>query len=451
MVCAALAALTMMRRRLAPALLSPVWLVTIGLIAVATFGSVFYDDVQSASGGGSAIVVLDRDQTLATFNLMMACVWSLLAGAGLVSSLSARLPLVNAPDLRSVAARRRGIFLFTSMIPLGMLLWGEGAAMLWRRQEYIAVAVGASGWRGLAGQLAIGAVLGLGYLAGAGRQGSRYVAIVGAASYLVVFFGAGSRRLAMWPILFMLGWYLATRTRRAVLALVLAAGASLYLIKLPLYLRGLASHGIDPYWHYLPGFPEFSASWGAVFRNILISFGIIGATAYQQPPISQDVLGISLNPLPGSMVGWYDVAPALRINPYTPFAGIGELGNHGLFTACGYFVVVGAMLSLFDRKVVRLINGGRPVLALVLIGLSALFVLYSVQYNLRTSTRMLLYAVIVSLLLGLLLRRQPRSSGSDATVTSNDIEVAEGQGPTHSTQRQERHPCRAIQPPPPRP
>ena len=57
------------------------------------------------------------------------------------------------------------ILLAVSLLPIPVLLYGDGATSLWRRDYYIQVAVQDGGLRGLAGQLAIGAVLAAGFLA----------------------------------------------------------------------------------------------------------------------------------------------------------------------------------------------------------------------------------------------------------------------------------------------
>lgn len=393
--------LVVLRRRLAPPLMSPVVLVTVGLIAVAALGAIFYSDVQYVTDGASAVVVLDDDETKRTFELIMICAYSLLTGAAAVCLLAPRLPVVAAPRHLTLSGNLKVLIMLGCLVPIVIILSGNGASDLWHRSDYITEAMFENQLRGLASQLALGAVLVLGYLARSSRGRLRVIALTGATTYLLIFFGGATRSLALWPLLLMLGWYLANRSRRALALLGVAAVLALYAIRLPLYLRGLPMHGIEPYWAHLEGFADFNGSWGSVYRNLLISFGIIGATAFQQDPLSAHVLAVSLNPLPGTWIGWYDVAPALRINTYTPFAGVGELGNHGILVAVLYFLTAGMILALFDRQIIRLLASNRQVLGLALIGLSVLFLLYSVQYNLRSSTRMLLYGLLVYMFLGL--------------------------------------------------
>ena len=147
-----------------------------------------------------------------------------------------------------------------------------------------------------------------------------------------------------------------------------------------------------------PRFLEASIGWDAVLLNVLVSFAIIGVTAYAQPLIPGHDLFVSLSPLPGGMAGWYQVAPQHRLNIYTPYAAVGELGNAGYGTVVVYFLAVGLLLALFDRRVRALLQDGRQAHALAIVGLIGLFCLFTVQYNLRASTRMLYYAVAVDLL-----------------------------------------------------
>lgn len=388
------------RHRLAPLVFSPVAFVTLGLYGMGVLGAALYAGVAHAEAGGGARVVLSEAETVSTFVLMSIAAASVLAG-GLVAAYA--LPPV--PRTASASAFKvelpsasYGWLIFGSFIPLAVLIGARGSDVL-SRPYYIAEAVQDGGVAGLAGQLAIAATIALGYLITAAKGGARFISVVILVSYVAFFFGSGSRRLAMIPILVMVGVFLARRTRVTGLMLALSAALSLYLIRLPLYLRALPEHGIFPYLQHFPGFFDYAVGWDSIGRNVLISFGIIGATAYQQPSIHRDVFWASVNPATGSAAGWYEYADQMRINIYTPYAGIGELGNHGIGYVVAYCFIAGIILALGDRAVIRFMDRGHGVLSLALVGLAGLFYLYSIQYNLRSSTRMLLYGIAAGILL----------------------------------------------------
>jgi hypothetical protein len=294
-----------------------------------------------------------------------------------------------------------------SLVPLAILIASRGTDIL-SRPYYIAEAVQDGGLAGLAGQLAIAATIALGYLMSAAKGGARAVSVMVLVAYVAVFFGSGSRRLAMILILVMVGVFLARRTRMTGLLLAASGALSLYLIRLPLYLRALPEHGIFPYLQNLPGFFEYGVGWDSIGRNVLISFGIIGATAYQQPSIDHDIFWASVNPVTGAAAGWYEYADQMRINIYTPYAGVGELGNHGMGYVVVYFFIAGIILALGDRAVIRFMERGHGVLSLALVGLAGLFYLYSIQYNLRSSTRMLYYGIAACIVLEFVSKQMAR-------------------------------------------
>lgn len=389
------------RHRLAPLVFSPVAFVTLGLYGMGVLGAALYASVANAEAGGGARVELSEADTVSTFVLMSIAAASVLAGGLLTAYGLPRIPRTAAAFKVELPSSSYGWLLLGSFVPLAVLIGSRGTDVL-SRPYYIAEAVQDGGIAGLAGQLAIAATIALGYLIAAAKGGARFLSLMILASYIAFFFGSGSRRLAMIPILVMVGVFLARRTRMTGLLLAASAALSLYLIRLPLYLRALPEHGILPYLEHFSGFFEYGVGWDSIGRNVLISFGIIGATAYQQPAIDRDVFWTSINPATGSAAGWYEYADQMRINIYTPYAGIGELGNHGMAYVVLYCFAAGIILALGDRAVIRFMERGHGVLSLALVGLAGLFYLYSVQYNLRSSTRMLFYGIAAGIVLELI-------------------------------------------------
>ncbi|GAA3672632.1 hypothetical protein GCM10023081_08720 [Arthrobacter ginkgonis] len=373
-------------------------------------GTLFYSGIQEETRTGASIVIVLNDlQTTETLKLFTVASLSTLSGG-----LATLLILPRLKRRASIKGFSRGLtrlVLFGCAVPLVILFVSAGGRLL-RRTDYIAEAVQVAGISALAVQLAIAAVIVLGYITVSAKGAVRFWAVLMLVGYLLNFFGTGSRRLAMAPLLFMVGALLARRTRLTYWALAAAALLSFYLLKLPLYLRGLPEHGVLPYMAQMPGFLDYEVGWESMALNILVSFGIVGATAYQAPPIPTDAFWASVNPLGGKAAGWYEYAADMRLNVYTPYAGVGELGNQGTIHVVIYFVIVGVLLALGDRAVLRLAARGHGIVSLALVGMAGLFFLYSIQYNLRSSTRMLVYGVVIAMVAGMVSRymvkrRQP--------------------------------------------
>lgn len=392
---ATFAVLAVGRRRLARPFLSPVW-ITAGLLAgVGILGELFAYDL-AQSGGASVRIFLSPDVTASTGRLF--------AVAALVVAVTgcfaAGKPIATPPATSDTArsAPGGGRLLLGCSIPAIVLLATTDVGYLLRRSSYLAEDVASSSSvSSVATQLALGAVLVLGMML-AGKKGLyRWWAVALLIAYGSYFLAGGSRRLAMIPVLIAVGFFAVRRTRRAAVLVLVSAVVSFLLTGLPLYLRGLGEHGLLPYTAALGSYLATPTGWQAVANNVLVAFPITGATAFEQPAIPSAVLYTELNPLPGSFTDWYSYAPALRLNIFTPYSSLGELGNYGWGTLIAVLAVAGLLLGYLDRRVRTLLGDGWHVTALVVVGLTALFAVLFLQYNLRASVRLLLYAVVIDL------------------------------------------------------
>ena len=105
---------------------------------------------------------------------------------------------------------------------------------------------------------------------------------------------------------------------------------------------------------------------------------------------------IEINPLPGGLTGWYEIADTMRFNYYTPYTSIGELYNYSptlllIFFALLGFISSGLVIFQSSRNatssnILQLFNGGSLLL----------FFLLTTQYNLRSSMRVLYLALLVN-------------------------------------------------------
>lgn len=411
--------------RLAGILTSPVAIVTLGLVVVGTTGLIGYGGLQGAVGATSARVVLSAGEALATFQLFLFAALCVFAG-GVVFMLTRRVKtsvnevvsfhITLTPRWRTALLSATGMVLLVSIA-------AAGTALI-HRDVYIENHVGGGGVLALIGQVATAAGVVLGFIAAASKGGPRVAALLIAVGFLVLFVGEGSRKMALLPILFALGAFIGKRSRVTVAGLVLASLASLILLRFALFVRMLPSHGLIPYLQSIPMLSTSGVAWDSALLNVLFSFGIVGASAFQVGSLDPAWFWTSITPIDGLAAGWYEIAANLRLNVYTPYAAVGELANYGAVYFASYFIIAGLLLGYMDLVVRRLTAAGYSVLALVPVGLSGLFLLYSIQYNLRSSTRFLLYGAIAAAAIHFLtlnrmkksVRRQPSTSAGQVAI-----------------------------------
>lgn len=385
-------ALVIGRRVFQPGPLSPVWITVSVIAVVGTLGFLLSNFLIGAQGG-SIIIQLTPEQRVNTALLYAATAWLILAGAFGSVFLTGR-STVRA-KLQSITLNHgaQTLALVIAVLPLLMMAVALGETLLYRT-SYLAGERGGQ-LLGLGQQLATAAAAIVGYVAIAGSKGQRILAALIGIAILVSFFGLGSRRMALLPILFAVGAILAN-PHRWVRYLIPAAILAAILLPLPLYLRGSLTHGVVPYLAQLASFDISLVDWRSTINNILISFPITGATVFQTSPIPIEYFWISLNPLPGELAGFYDITQNLGLNRYTPYSTIGEVWNRGPAVGIFFWLAVGILLQALDRSVGRWMNTRYSFVGLLSVVLVGLFALTCLQYNLRASGRMLVYAAVIA-------------------------------------------------------
>ena len=397
-----LAVAVVVRRRFLDGWVSPLLLVALALLATAGFGAAFGRSV-GADGGVSATLALSADETLRTALLLAVSATTLLVGGAVA------LTMLGARDRRDASRSlltetgafhgdpsTRLIVLGVAALPLLATVLVQGPDLV-RRSTYLIGEAGSAG--GIVSMLGLAGAVGCGLVLGAERGARLLLPITLAAGYLVLFFALGSRRLALLPLLMAVGAHVARPSRATRIGLAAAVVAALVLLPIPLYVRGIGAHGLLPYAEALPGILEQNDILRGAADNLLISFPLVGATAYQVAPLPLEYFFLQVNPLPGSMIGWYDISDSLRINLYTPYAGAGELANYGWGVVVGFWFVVGAFLGTLDHRIGVLLDAGSRGVALVLTALPLVFTILMLQYNLRSGVRMLIYSAAVLLAL----------------------------------------------------
>lgn len=314
-----------------------------------------------------------------------------------------------------------GLLVSAAVVPLVLAIVGRGPAALLSRDGYLT-------GRTTAGQIAGELLLPIGLVAvgvlifDRPRPVAMPVVLGLLVVYLAVYLSLGSRGFGLVPGLLMVGAIMAGR-KIGWYTLAIGLLVTLFLLQLPLALRAegpTAPAGLLPYVGQLMADPTSALASNPypVVGNVLFSVPLTGVVAHGESGVTVGTLAISVNPLPGTMAGWPDISADLRINPYTPYSGLGELGALGLPVVALYFVVVGAGLSGIQRAVRRLPDTRVLVAFVSCAGLTLLLVANLLQYNLRTGSRYVWYIVLIVAILHLI-PTSPRTEVSRARVAES--------------------------------
>jgi hypothetical protein len=232
--------------------------------------------------------------------------------------------------------------------------------------------------------------------------------------YATHLFSTGSRAIVLIPVV-LFGTYLllpsATGTRRRINPIVVVAVAIMtgFLLHLPLALRA-GDAGLAPYTARITADP--SILWENPqdsIGNVLFSVPLTGFVSLHENRLPLSYLLTSINPLPGSMTNWSQIKDNLLVNAYTPFNTFGELALYGLPFLAAYFVIAGFVATRLQLWASRLVGIGNVLAHVVVAACMPLFSAVILQYNLRSSTRVLWYAALAVLLIQIFSQRRSRS------------------------------------------
>lgn len=207
--------------------------------------------------------------------------------------------------------------------------------------------------------------------------------------------GTGSRLAVIYAIVFGLLIFI-SGSKSAVSKLYLffnVAAAFVYLAFL-MSVRPLPSHGLIPYVESI--FSDTSDITSNLVFNIYYTF-IFGVFVSSKTIVGDtttlNTILISINPLPGKWVGWYDVANSLRANRFAPYSANGEVFSMGKIFTGVFFMIIGLAFSFMESKMRYLFKNRSKVFGFIISILCVLFVIYSFEYNLRSTMRYLYYAL----------------------------------------------------------
>ncbi|MDQ1124479.1 hypothetical protein [Microbacterium trichothecenolyticum] len=383
--------------------LSPV-IIVVSIFAIVGVLGFLISPYTTYAGGVSIIVQLTARQNLETGLIFGTTSWLILIGA---------LASIYIPNVRTVRVQPRPLDLSGSAqvaalalaaIPIVMLVAPIGLGIFYRSSYLTGEGGGAFS---VAQQLALASGAVFGFVSISGTRALRVTALCLAVVCGVALFSLGSRRLAMLPVAVAFGAILA-RPRKGGKYLATGLAVAGVLLPLPLYLRSSSLHGLLPYVAQLGTFNIAQIDWLATLNNVIVAFPITGATVFQTPPIPMEYFWISINPLPGEVAGFYGITQNLGLNQITPYSTIGEVWNHGAGVSILFWLVIGLTLGILERAVGQWLRTRYSFVGLGLVVLSALYAVTSLQYNLRSSTRMLVYAGVIALIVHLVSDRESR-------------------------------------------
>jgi len=289
-----------------------------------------------------------------------------------------------------------------ALLVIVLMLVGVGPANVLSRDVYLPVEVRGAKILGVALTPLVIMLLGYSFLRVSHLI--RYFILFLLLLFFVLYFALASRWFSFILVLFILGvlMYRPNSAKIKVLVVTSAAAAFLMLI-VPLSLRALESHGLFPYIIALVD-GNVTLDWGQLEKmtnNLLFSYSLTGHIAIYED-IEIKYLLTSINPMPGSLVGWYDAAEVLRINPYTPFNAPGELLSHGVIYAAIFYFILGFYFSSLDNKINQYLSKDKLLLSALFVGLAVLYTVSSLQYNLRSGVRLLYYIIVFQIFIFIL-------------------------------------------------
>lgn len=154
-------------------------------------------------------------------------------------------------------------------------------------------------------------------------------------------------------------------------------------------------HGLIPYLKILINKPN------VIFKNTMFNiyytfiFGFV-ATSETIKLYHENINNLltCINPLPGNLTNWYLFSQKMRINIYAPFTAIGELAKYPIFSFF-YYIFLGYYFSLCDFYIKTSIIAKKYFVPAIIIILLYLYIMFSFEYNLRSSIRYIYYSSLI--------------------------------------------------------
>ncbi|WP_426370151.1 hypothetical protein [Pseudocolwellia sp. HL-MZ7] len=244
----------------------------------------------------------------------------------------------------------------------------------------------------LAGMFGLLSIFTLGFTYGSNKNAWKYIALFIFFIVFLAFFSKASRIFALAPTLFLLSscWAGKKFSTSLSVSLILLP----FLLTLSLQLRGLNLQGFLPFIEYF--FTDVDFSYDKVLRGIISNFSstyfIFAETLNQAGWMQLNDVLISLNPLPGSLVGWRDVFWKYRINVNVPYSTLGEVFAYSVSLGLGFCVFLGLLVGKINKNITSKTYLG--IVQAILIFYVAILI---PQYNLRSAARFLYLILFLEL------------------------------------------------------
>lgn len=219
---------------------------------------------------------------------------------------------------------------------------------------------------------------------------------------VLFFFGTGSRVGFLFIIIYIFLIYLITKKKTIFKKLKLTISfifAILYLAFM-ITVRHDDKHGIIPYLSVI--FSKGDEIVNNIVFNIYYTFifgTFVTINTMRNALADWHIIGVNINPLLGSMVGWDKLAPSRRINIYAPFSTHGEIFRMGKMFTFTFTFVIGFVFIFFEKKIKKMLINKAYFKTFTLFLLLVLHIFYAFEYNMRSSIRYLYYSLVYLLVL----------------------------------------------------
>jgi hypothetical protein len=219
-------------------------------------------------------------------------------------------------------------------------------------------------------------------------------AIASTLGFVALTLALNTRMFCLIPALFFGGALMIQQNRKSLkVALAACLVTAPFMITIPLTGRRMAAQGLHafPELIYEVSQTDPETSMHEILNNLFVSAPITTRSMRAKVNDTIEYILVGINPLPGFMTEWKTFQR--RISRSTPFNAVGDLLRGSLSIGMCYFGILGAYLAHIDQNIR---NTSRPPLSLfALMALSYMFTFMTLQYPLRSCTRLIYYMVCI--------------------------------------------------------
>lgn len=237
-------------------------------------------------------------------------------------------------------------------------------------------------------------------VAGIAYKKSKLISIIALLISLILSLSIGSRYATLYLIAFGVAYSLSLNNQKRKFFYVFFIPLVFFFFGLNLSLRSRASgHGLIPYFEALINRPDVIWDYSVenFYYTFLYGFFATADTITQYKNATTENLITCLSPLFGFMTRWPMIASTMRSNIWAPFTSIGEMSKFPVFSIF-YYMFIGYYFTFIDNFIKKEILQKKYFFAIVQFLLLMLFIIFSFEYNLRSSNRFIYYSILFYLL-----------------------------------------------------